>query len=273
VKSILILLALTGPARAAIEHDFDVIGDQRNGHEVDLAVSVGAGQARYALVGVTVTGTAARVSAVHAGATSFGFINGSDAEGGGCRSEWWGLRDPPVGDQMVIVELAADTPFAGATFVSYRGVDQHRPLGSMVSAKGMLPPTGVILSAAPDALALENTCGWGPASVLDDAGGGQTALWHWSIGALSSAGSVKPGASNVSLTWTAGGDHVMAWAATGLVLNPAGGAPPTTTLDIGTTGCAAAGRPGRPQWWLLAAAVALRRAGRRFREHRRGSRV
>jgi hypothetical protein len=274
VKTILILLALAGTARAAIEHDVDVeSGGPILDQQIAFDVTVAPGDGRYALVSIDVMGTAARVVAARIDGTAFSFINSAEAVGGGCRTEWWGLRDPPVGAHTVTVNLAADTPTGGATFISYRGVDERRPLGALVSASGMLPPSEVILSARPDALVLDNVCGWGPASVIMTAGGGQTARWHWSMGSFSTAGSDKAAASNVSLTWTAGGDRMMAWAATGLVLNPAGPPPPTTSFEIGTTGCAAAGRPGGGAWWLPAMLVAVRRAGRRFREHRRRSPV
>jgi uncharacterized protein (TIGR03382 family) len=265
-------LALAGTAQAAIEHDVDVEAFNRSGKEITFNVTVGAGEARYALVSVAVSGTGARVASAALGSSALGFINAAESAGGGCRTEWWGLRNPPVGAGVVRVELASEPDLAGATFVSYRGVDQHRPLGALAAAGGMSPPTEVTLSAAPGALALDNVCGWGPRSVIDLAGGGQTARWHWSSGYLSTAGSQKAGQPNVSLTWTATGDMAMAWGAAGLVLNPVADAP-VTSIEIGSAGCSTAGRPGGGIWALALALVAARRLRRLFREPAPGTRV
>jgi uncharacterized protein (TIGR03382 family) len=270
LKRAIFLLLLATPARAAIEHDLDSDGDNRNNDEIAFATTVGPGADRYALLSVTSTGTAARVSAARLGATALGFIGAAEAVGGGCRTEWWGLVDPPPGAQPVVVSLAAPTPFAGATMITYRGVDQRRPLGAVTTASGALPPSTVALPAQPGALVLDNVCGWGPASVIADAGGGQTARWHWGTGSLSSAGSEKAGDASVALNWTAGGDGMMAWGAAGVVLNPSGQPRPSTDVTISTSGCATVG-PGDDAAILLAffALWPLRRR----REHFAGRRV
>jgi hypothetical protein len=271
-------------ARAAIEHDRDDTSSVVFEARIAFDATINAGEDRYALLGVTVLGTAAQVTSADlltpAEAFPLSFVGAMNAPAGGCRLEWWGLVDPPVGAHQVVAQLGAPARYSGATLISYRGVDRAAPIGSFVSAGGRRGPSAVTVASVPGGLVLDNTCGVSPAetSVLAIAGDGQTARWHWSIASLSSAASQHEGRSSVTMTWTASGDGMLEWASGGIALNPAGGPSGDVRLRIGNAGCAAGGPALAPGaltgcWTIaltLATAWALRRReGGQKREQRR----
>jgi hypothetical protein len=244
--------AAAAPARAAIEHDRDDDGSGGFEARISFDAAVSPGDNRYALLGVTTTGTAAQVTSADllTSTDSFplSFVGAMNSPAGGCRLEWWGIVDPPVGPQQVVVQLGALANYVSATLVSYRGVDRINPITSFVSAGGRRGPTAVTVAGVPGGLVLDNTCGISPAetSVLSMAGDDQVARWHWSIGSLSSAGSQRGGAASVTMTWTASGDNMLEWASGGVALNPAGGPSGDIRLKIGNAGCAIGGRRPAP---------------------------
>jgi hypothetical protein len=249
-----------GRAAAAVEHDRDDDGGLYNDSRMVFDAVIAPGSDRYLLMGVTATGTVATVTTATLGPLPLGFIGAASAPGAGCHLEWWGLSDPPVGTQQVVVELASSTQHAGATAISYRGVDRRNPLGMFVSGGGLVGPTSVTIASTPGGVVVDNVCGWAPDSVIDMAGDGQTARWHWLVSQLSSAGSQKDGAPSVQMTWTASASGMMPWAAGGIALNPAapgssdGGAQIPVPLRISSASCHLAGRrpaPGAGGWLVV----------------------
>jgi MYXO-CTERM domain-containing protein len=125
-------------------------------------------------------------------------------------------------------------------------------VASFVPAQGSAGPSVVTAASAPGEVVLDGVCGWAADSLLAIAGDQQEARWHWSTGSLSSAGSQKPGAPAVTMTWTESGAGTMEWGAAAVVLRPAG-VVPSVPLDVQTAGCAVAGDDRHPTPWKLLA--------------------
>ena len=234
----------TGQARAAIEHDNDTLLGEFNRAELTADTTVAAGDDRYLLAAVVTTGTPAIRSVSHAG-TALGFIGGVSSPGGNCQLQWWGLVAPATGTLPFRVQLSEASQHMGVTVISYRGVASAGTVGSFVPTQGSAGPSVVTAASAPGELVLDGVCGWAADSLLAIAGDQQEARWHWSTGSLSSAGSQKPGAPAVTMSWTESGAGTMEWGATAVVLRPAG-VVPSIPLDVRTAGCSVAGTDRHP---------------------------
>jgi hypothetical protein len=221
-----------------------------NSAEVNFETTVAAGDARYLLAAVVTTGMPAVLSVSHAG-TALGFIGGVRSPGGNCQVQWWGLVAPATGTQPFRVQLSAPTQHLSAAVISYRGVASAGTVGSFVPAQGSAGPSVLTVTSAPGELVLDGVCGWAADSLLETAGAEQEARWHWSTGSLSSAGSEKPGAPAVTMSWTESGAGTMEWGAAAVVLRPAG-VVPSVPLDVQTAGCTVSGtdRHPVPRGWL-----------------------
>ena len=156
--------------------------------------------------------------------------------------------------------------------ISYRGVASAGTVGSFVPAQGAAGPSVVTAASAPGEVVLDGVCGWAADSLLMTAGDQQEARWHWSTGSLSSAGSQKPGAPAVTMSWTESGAGTMEWGAAAVVLRPAG-VVPSIPLDVQTAGCSRGGHRPAPRgrctlwdcwpWACLVGLWAVRRRRRR----------
>lgn len=217
---------------------------------LSFPATVADGVDRFALLTVTTGQGAARVSAARLGTTAFAFIAGTDAPGGGCRIEWWGLAAPAVGTANVTIDLPTAASYVDARLLPYQGVSAVRPLTGVATATGSAGSVSVTVNGAtPADLALDGVCTSGADSHLAIAGPDQTGRWHWSTGALSSAGSERAGAPSVTLTWTTDGPGDARWAVAGLALQATatgGSYPVHADLDIGGTGCSVAARGAKP---------------------------
>jgi hypothetical protein len=241
----------TGQARAAIEHDNDTLLGDFTSDQISGETTVAAGDDRYLLASVVTTGLPAVVSVSHGG-KALGFIGGVSSPGGNCQLQWWGLVAPATGTLPFRVQLSAAAQHLSASVISYRGVASAGTVASFVPAQGAAGPSVVTAASAPGEVVLDGVCGWAADSLLAIAGDEQEARWHWSTGSLSSAGSQKPGAPTVTMTWTESGPGTMEWGATAIALRPAG-VVPSVPLDVQTAGCTVAGggRHAAP-WGLLA---------------------
>jgi hypothetical protein len=241
----------TGQARAAIEHDSDTLLGEFRSAELSAETTVAAGDDRYLLAAVVTTGMPAILSVSHAG-TALGFIGRVSSPGGNCQLQWWGLVAPATGTLPFRVQLSTASEHLGVTVISYRGVASAGTVASFVPAQGSAGPSVVTAASAPGEVVLDGVCGWAADSLLAIAGDQQEARWHWSTGSLSSAGSQKPGAPAVTMTWTESGAGTMEWGASAVVLRPAG-VVPSVPLDVHTAGCAVAGNDRHPAPWKLLA--------------------
>jgi hypothetical protein len=270
LASLGVTVVASGQARAAIEHDIDTSGGDFNGAELSFEITVAAGDDRYLLAAVVTTGTPAIRSVSHAG-TALGFIGGVSSPGGNCQLQWWGLVAPATGTQQFRVQLSAASQYLAASLISYRGVASAGTVASFAAAQGSAGPSVLTVASAPGEVVLDGVCGWAADSQLLAAGDEQVARWHWSTGSLSSAGSQKPGAPAVTMSWTESGAGTMEWGATAVVLRPAG-VVPSVPLDVQTAGCTVAGgdrhRPPRRLLALGLSWVGLWAVRRRRRQQR-----
>jgi hypothetical protein len=245
-----LLLLFGGRAGAVVERDNDGNHSEFNVARLAFSATIGPGDDRYLLVGIVTADGAPPVASASLGSVRLDQLGGGGSPMGHCRVEWWGLLAPAVGTQPLTVELAAPTHDLGAAYLSYRGVSPLHPVGPVATSAGSGASAVTVTGAASGDLVLESTCGFSADSTLDRAGPQQTALWHWSAGSLSTAGSEHPGGeSAVTMTWTAGGSGNMEWAATGLSLRAAdgaaGGLPHPIVLDE-SAGCALGQRRSGP---------------------------
>jgi RNA polymerase sigma-70 factor (ECF subfamily) len=271
MKAALLLVALAlaaGPAHAAIELDVAKEDGSFDLANIRYDATVGSGADRYLLVSITTAYPAASVTSASFGGVALGSLGAVDSPSGGCRVEWWGLVAPPEGTYPLAVELNTVSSRSGASFLSYRGVNQATPLRPLVTGTGPAAPSALTVASADGEVVLDGICGFSPNAVLGTAGRNQVARWHWSIRSLSSAGSQAPGAASVTMTWTSTGLGDMEWAASGLALRPAPSPPPPVSLppppsppeptthevnlSVGTAGCGVAGHPSAGPLALLA---------------------
>jgi RNA polymerase sigma-70 factor (ECF subfamily) len=266
------LLLAAAPASAAVEYTGDWGKFESSASELAFDVTVDPGEGRYLLMAIGMEGSAA-VRAASLGERPLGFIGRASSPGGHCQVEWWGLVDPPLGMAPFQVELTAPASLVEAHAIAYRGVAGLGAFAVSPPAAGSDGPTAVTLASAPGEVVLDAVCGWSDQSVIDAAGPDQEARWHWSSGSMSSAGSEKPGASSVTMTWTGSGPGTLEWAAAGVALRTAGGHV-AVRLNVETPGCATGHTPGGafPMLGLvLVMAFALRRGAGTSAERSRGT--
>ena len=136
----------------------------------------------------------------------------------------WYLVNPPTGTFNIIASFSgAVAPVGGAT--SWSGVNQTTPLGAFASAFSATttnPATVNIPSAVGEIV--QDTVSYGKQTTTDHTvGSGQTQKWSdaTSDGSLyaSGAGSVEPGASTTTMSWTFG--IVYRWAIGAVSIKPA----------------------------------------------------
>ena len=242
------VLAPRPAAHAAIEHDGDIFQGDAGTARLAFDATVGPGVEGLAVVAITTADAATPAVSVALAGVPLTFIGGATSPGARCRVEWWGLIGAGAGTQQVQVLLGSASNYLSATFISYHGVSPAHPTAGFAASAGPVGPSSVAVGGNKGDLVLDATCGWGADSILEMAGPQQTARWHWSTGSLSSAGSEKPAASQVTMTWTASGSGAMEWASGGLLLQAADGAagrlPEAVSLAVETAGCTLGGRDG-----------------------------
>ncbi|MGE5186432.1 MAG: hypothetical protein ACM31C_30460, partial [Acidobacteriota bacterium] len=109
------------------------------------------------------------------------------------------------GAQTVTVTFTGTISQVVAGSVSFTGVDQVIPTGAFSGAAGGNPPPSpsvTVTSAANDLVVDTLVVDTNPSSV--SAGTGQTPRWNVSR-SMWAAGSTKPGAASVTMTWTENG--------------------------------------------------------------------
>ncbi len=144
------------------------------------------------------------------------------------RNVVYGLVNPTA--KTAIMRVTLSTTDSDGTFVavsSFTGVDQTTPLGTPVTAaSGSGSPTVTVSAATGDLvvdfMATKETSG------NKTAGSGQTEIWD-GVGPpdADGAGSTKPGAASVVMSWTGVTEE---WATIGVPLKPAPGGPVTSLV-------------------------------------------
>lgn len=172
--------------------------------------TVGSGSNRILIVGLSIS-SGISASAVTYGAQSLSHI--ITQFGANPDAEMWYLLSPTVGTATITVTFAASTAFAVGSSVSYFNVAS---VGSSNGAHGSTSPASVTVSANSGDLVVDtlagNTGSW-------SADPSQTPRWNQVMGGTG-AGSDKPAASPVTMTWSITATTVY-WALVAVDLQPA----------------------------------------------------
>jgi signal peptidase I len=190
---------------------------------ISWAHTVGAGSARVLVVAMSLrrNGVVANVSYggvggfVHAG-TELGSANDHTVD-------IWYKVAPPIGTANVQVTMSggAVTEMVGAA-MSLTGVNQLAPTGLFVATTGADATPTITVSSAPGEFVLGVLSNSGNTGSAAD-GSGQTQRWATVTGFSNAnefgAGSTKPGAASVTLSWAMG--RTNKWALGAIALKPA----------------------------------------------------
>jgi hypothetical protein len=205
-------------------------GDTRPAN-LTISHTTGSGADRLMLVGISFvndeTETVSSVTYNGLALTSVDSVASSDD----ARVEIWRLIAPPSGSYNVVITFSAPLSRAAvAGVMTFTGVHQTTPLGTFASASlqctaPCADPSVNVTSAVNelvfDTVACE-TC------TSFTVGAGQTQGWNLDPldGSRRSpgAGSTKPGAATVTMSWTVGTDDH--WAIGGVSIKPSGGSAP-----------------------------------------------
>jgi|GEM_PF-4223988 len=117
------------------------------------------------------------------------------------RIEGWYLVNPPVGTFNVVVNNSqGDNAVIGV--MSFSNVNQTTPFGTVVSAQGSGTTATVIANSAINDLVF-GVVAFNNGSTNLTPGSGQTEYWDKTVNSsIAGAGSMKPGAASVTMSWT-----------------------------------------------------------------------
>jgi predicted ribosomally synthesized peptide with SipW-like signal peptide len=184
-----------------------------------------SGSNRYLVVGVSInnenSGTVSSVTYNGQALTSLGTAtNGTNA-----RVEMWGMLAPPTGTHNIVVTLSTSQRFtAGA--VSFTGVHQTTPLGTLVSNTGTSLSASVAASSASGEVVVDVVAKKNSDSTLT-VGADQTQRWNevttnsTTSNNVVGAASTEPGAASVTMSWFISGGSSRPWAIVAIPLKPA----------------------------------------------------
>ena len=117
------------------------------------------------------------------------------------RVELWSLVAPAVGTANVVLTLAGSVDWMEAGSIDFKNVHQASPLGAFTPNDQGVNPASVTVAAAVGDLVVD--CLGYSAGSAATMGAGQTGRWAGvSASNWRGAGSTKPGAASVVLTWT-----------------------------------------------------------------------
>ncbi|MCO6451001.1 MAG: S8 family serine peptidase [Caldilineales bacterium] len=144
--------------------------------------------------------------------------------------EIWRLLAPPVGAANIVATFDAARQATGGG-QAFNGVHQTTPTGTMTGASLESSPTAAVtISSAPGELVIDTL--FVDLVTTATAGGGQTKRWERTNG-RTGAGSTKPGASSVTMSWTLGTPDE--WNIGALALKPAAGPALGNVMTTGPT--------------------------------------
>ena len=151
---------------------------------------------RLLLVGVSIGGTGAVSTITYGGANLTKVLAGTNSA---VASELWQLVNPPSGTNTVAVTLVGTYTMLVAGAATYSGVDQAAPLSTVNAASGFSATASVTLNSATNEIVFDTLAV--NKNGLPAAAAGQTNLWSISASGQSGAGSLKPGANSVTMSW------------------------------------------------------------------------
>jgi hypothetical protein len=165
-----------------------------------------SGTNRLMLVGISgaTTGPDLGVSGVTYGGTALSLV-GTRAYAVYQKIWIYGLVAPATGTADVVVTFSR-APDGGAIVgvVTFTGVNQSVPVGAFAGATGNSITPSLDVSSASGELVFDTVNHfWGPLT----AGAGQTQRWSAQSADINGGGSTEPGASTVTMSWTAYGSN------------------------------------------------------------------
>ncbi|HKB08602.1 MAG TPA: DUF11 domain-containing protein, partial [Candidatus Polarisedimenticolia bacterium] len=175
-----------------------------NVNSLTWAHTVGSGNDRILVVGVSIRGNATATGVTYGGqALTFA---GGVSNGGSNRAEIWTLLAPPTGTANVVVSLSAPVHVVGGAS-SFSNVDQTTPYGAFTSTTGNTSPISLAVTSAVGEVVIDTVVTNGDVASLA-AGASQTERWNNFTGGNASnargAGSTQAGAASVTMSWTMG---------------------------------------------------------------------
>jgi hypothetical protein len=142
------------------------------------------------------------------------------------------LIAPPVTTANVVVTLDGAVASSGkitAGVMTFTGVDQTTPLGTCVTDTNDSSPHAVTVTSATNELVFDVYASEDAAMTMASSPSGRTQRWNRTTNSDGGGGSTAPGASSVTMTWTAnsGSSH---WALAAVPVKPAPAGPPTSLV-------------------------------------------
>jgi MYXO-CTERM domain-containing protein len=196
---------------------------------------------QFLLVGVGVRSSGVSVSAVTFGGAPLALLVSASA-GGYCRSELWGLVAPAPGTASILVTLSAGNSDSIAAAVSYAGVDGRSAVATSAATHGTRGSVSLSLTSASNEVVVDSVCGGANSAPTSSPGPGQTQRWNRTSGSLMLAGSDRPGAASVAMTWTLSVPAALGWSIAAVALRPA----PAPSGPDAATALPDAGLPAAP---------------------------
>ena len=182
--------------------------------------TVGAGPDRVLVVGVS-NSSNTQVRTVTYGGAPLTLIVSRVGGGGNTRVSLFILVAPPSGAANVVATLAGTEDVAGGA-VSFAGVEQGTPVGDSASGRGTGTLAAVTIASATEEVVVDAVAARGNALSITP-GAGQAPQWSLATGAggndVIGAGSTKPGAASVTMSWTLA--VARSWAVGAASLRPA----------------------------------------------------
>jgi hypothetical protein len=186
-----------------------------------------SGTDRLMLVGISATqytASAPAISTVTYNGVALSFVGTLNGGGSYGETVWiYQLVAPATGTFNVVASFST-APSNGAVVaaVTFTGVNQSTPLGTFASAAGISGTTASVnASSASGELVFDTIAYWGCNSVT--VGAGQTQQWNVNYcvpGHITGAGSTKPGAASVTMSWTL--QYSSSWTIGAVPIKPAG---------------------------------------------------
>jgi hypothetical protein len=181
---------------------------------ISLSHTTGTGANRFMLVGISQSNRT--VTSVTYGSTALTLV-GQENTNGNARVSIYQLINPPSGTASVTVNFStANTNGAVISVTTYTGVNQTTALGAFVSTNAKTTNPTLNISSATGELVYD-VVSTDLQSVT--VGSGQTQKWNLNSGQrIIGAGSTKPGAASITMSWTAA---LTDWALGAVSIKPA----------------------------------------------------
>jgi hypothetical protein len=159
-----------------------------------------------------------KLSAAISGVTYNGvsLANLWDYDGTGNDNSAWYLINPPTGAHTVEITFSSSLTGVVTAAASYTGVHQTTAFGTVATAQAYNTTPSVNVSSATGEVVID-ACGTGSTLAAAE---GQTERFNSNYFSVRLAGSDKPGASSVTMSWTKDGGSGW-WAMGGVSLKPA----------------------------------------------------